>query len=102
LMGGIVGRMFREFAITLSVAVAISMVVSLTTTPMMCAKLLKPEDKRRKHNWIYRLSEGGFERVYEVYASSLRWVLDSTLTSSEPIRPLMWSPASSAGPIPLA
>jgi hydrophobe/amphiphile efflux-1 (HAE1) family protein len=80
LMGGIVGRMFREFAITLSVAVAISMVVSLTTTPMMCAKLLKPEDKRRKHNWIYRLSEGGFERVYEVYASSLRWVLDHQRT----------------------
>src|SRR6202040_3066821 len=53
LMGGIVGRMFREFAITLSVAVAISMIVSLTTTPMMCAKLLKPEEKRRKHNWIY-------------------------------------------------
>jgi hydrophobe/amphiphile efflux-1 (HAE1) family protein len=80
LMGGIVGRMFREFAITLSVAVAISMVVSLTTTPMMCAKLLKPEDKRRKHNWIYRLSEGGFERIYEVYAGSLRWVLDHQRT----------------------
>ena len=56
LMGGIVGRIFREFAITLSVAVAISMVVSLTTTPTMCAKFLKPE-KDRKHNWLYRASE---------------------------------------------
>ena len=53
LMGGIVGRIFREFAVTLSVAVAISMVVSLTTTPMMCAKLLQTE-KRRKHNRLYR------------------------------------------------
>ena len=80
LMGGIVGRMFREFAITLSVAVGISMVVSLTTTPMMCARLLKPEAKRRRHNWIYRASEQGFERVYEVYADSLRWVLEHQRT----------------------
>jgi len=80
LMGGIVGRMFREFAITLSVAVAISLVVSLTTTPMMCARLLKPEEKRRKHNWIYRASESSFERLYEVYASSLRWVLNHQRT----------------------
>ena len=56
LMGGIVGRIFREFAVTLSVAVAISMVVSLTATPMMCAKLLKSE-KGRKHNVLYRASE---------------------------------------------
>ena len=76
LMGGIIGRMFREFAVTLSVAVAISMIVSLTTTPMMCAKLLKPEEKRRKHNWFYRASERTFELFYEVYGGSLRWVLD--------------------------
>jgi multidrug efflux pump len=74
LMGGIVGRMFREFAITLSVAVAISMVVSLTTTPMMCAKLLK-EEKGQKHNWFYRASERGFQWLYDRYASTLRWVL---------------------------
>jgi len=76
LMGGIIGRMFREFAVTLSVAVAISMIVSLTATPMMCAKLLKPEEKRRKHNWLYRASERTFELFYETYGSSLRWVLD--------------------------
>jgi multidrug efflux pump len=75
LMGGIVGRMFREFAVTLSVAVVISLVVSLTTTPAMCAKLLKPDEKGRKHNWLYRLSEGGFDLLYEAYAESLRWVL---------------------------
>ncbi len=47
LMGGIVGRLFREFAITLSTAIVVSMVISLTTTPMMCAHLLKEETKRR-------------------------------------------------------
>jgi multidrug efflux pump len=74
LMGGLVGRMFREFAVTLSVAVAISMIVSLTTTPTMCAKLLKPESGR-KHNFFYRLSERGFEALYEAYATTLGWVL---------------------------
>src|SRR5271154_3171856 len=74
LMGGIVGRLFREFAVTLSVAVGISMVVSLTTTPMMCALFLKPE-KKEKHNWIYRLSERGFEWMHEEYDRGLRWVL---------------------------
>ena len=53
LMGGIVGRLFREFAVTLSTAVAVSMVVSLTTTPMMCAKLLRPE-RDEPHGEFYR------------------------------------------------
>ena len=74
LMGGILGRIFREFAVTLSVAVAISMVVSLTTTPAMCAKFLKPE-KGRKHNWFSRASEKAFQKLYDGYAASLRWVL---------------------------
>jgi len=74
LMGGILGRIFREFAVTLSVAVAISMVVSLTTTPAMCAKFLRTE-KGRKHNWLYRTSERGFQWLHEGYAKSLRWVL---------------------------
>ncbi len=74
LMGGILGRIFREFAVTLSVAVAISMIISLTTTPAMCAKFLKPE-KDRKHNWLGRASEKGFKQLYDGYASSLRWVL---------------------------
>ena len=74
LMGGIVGRLFREFAIVLSVAVAISLVVSLTTTPMLCAKLLKSE-KGKKHNRLYRASERSFDWLHDRYASSLRWVL---------------------------
>ncbi len=74
LMGGIVGRIFREFAVTLSVAVLISMVVSLTTTPMMCSILLK-EQKGRKHGWIYRANEAIFDSMRDGYASSLRWVL---------------------------
>ncbi len=75
LMGGIMGRIFREFAVTLSVAVAISMVVSLTATPMMCSRLLRSGEKQRKHNWLYRASERGFEKLHDGYASSLRWVL---------------------------
>jgi multidrug efflux pump len=78
LMGGIVGRMFREFAATLSVAVAISMIVSLTTTPAMCAKLLK-SDKGRKHNRLYRFSEGIFDHLHQAYAESLHWVLRNQL-----------------------
>src|SRR5579864_2019429 len=74
LMGGILGRIFREFAVTLSVAVAISMLVSLTTTPAMCAKFLKSE-KGQKHGWLGRTSERGFKAMHDGYASSLRWVL---------------------------
>jgi len=74
LMGGILGRIFREFAVTLSAAVAISMVISLTTTPAMCAKFLKSE-KDQKHGWLGRASERGFKAMYDGYASSLRWVL---------------------------
>jgi len=74
LMGGIVGRMFREFAVTLSVAVVISMLVSLTTTPTMCAKLLRSE-KGQKHNALYRFSEAVFDHLHQAYAESLHWVL---------------------------
>ncbi len=74
LMGGIVGRLFREFAVVLTIAIAISMVVSLTTTPMMCARLLKA-DHRTDHNFLYRLSEGTFESIHKFYAKSLRGVL---------------------------
>jgi multidrug efflux pump len=74
LMGGIVGRIFREFAVTLSVAVIISMIVSLTTTPMMCSQLLKKQ-KGRKHNRLYNACEAAFDSIRDGYASSLRWVL---------------------------
>ncbi len=62
LMGGIVGRLFREFAVTLSVAIAVSLLVSLTVTPMMCAKFLRSADKE-KHGRIYRFSEKIFDTM---------------------------------------
>jgi multidrug efflux pump len=74
LMSGIVGRLFREFAITLSTAIVVSMVISLTTTPMMCAYLLKDE-KTVKHGRAYRISERGFTWVHGAYSRSLTWVL---------------------------
>ncbi len=80
MMGGIVGRLFREFAVTLSTSVFVSMVISLTTTPMMCAYLLKNE-RTVKHGRIYMASEKFFDGVLSVYRSSLHWVLDHpTLT----------------------
>ena len=75
LMAGIVGRLFREFAITLSTAIVMSMLVSLTTTPMMCAYILKDESKV-KHGRMYRWSERGFTSLLSGYSRSLKWVLD--------------------------
>src|ERR1700686_3867870 len=74
MMGGIVGRLFREFAVTLSIAIGVSLVVSLTTTPTMCAKFLRPS-KNEKHNIFYRASEWMFERVLAVYTHALKGVL---------------------------
>ena|SRR5690242_2542329 len=74
LMGGIVGRLFREFAVVLSMAIGVSLVVSLTTTPMMCAKFLRAESERR-HGRLYRLSERVFEWGRGSYGAGLRWVL---------------------------
>jgi multidrug efflux pump len=75
LMGGIIGRLFREFAITLSAAILMSMVISLTTTPMMCSRLMRSE-KDIKHGRMYRWSEGLFGTLLSGYRSSLTWVLD--------------------------
>ncbi len=72
LMGGIVGRLFREFAVVLSVAIFISMIVSLTVTPMMCAHLLKVN---HNHGRLYRWSEDFFEWVISTYAAALEVVL---------------------------
>jgi multidrug efflux pump len=74
LMGGIVGRLFREFAMTLSAAIAVSLVVSLTTTPMMCAKFLRSE-RGRAHGPFYRASERVFNGLLGCYERSLSWVL---------------------------
>jgi multidrug efflux pump len=75
LMGGIVGRLFREFAVTLSTAILVSMVISLTTTPMMCAYLLRDE-RTVKHGSIFTASEKCFDWLLSLYRRSLRWVLD--------------------------
>jgi len=76
LMGGIVGRLFREFAVTLSTAIIVSMVISLTTTPMMCAHFLKHK-KDAKHGRIYMASERFFDWVLSLYRRSLHWCLDN-------------------------
>ena len=73
LMGGYVGLLFREFAVTVSVALVLSLLISLTLTPMMCAYLLKPEGKQ--HGWLYRVSERGFDGLLNLYEAGLKIVL---------------------------
>ena len=79
LMGGLVGRLFKEFTVTLSMAVLISMVVSLTTTPMMCALIL-PRTAKTEHGRLYRITEAGFDAMLAFYRVTLdiamryRWV----------------------------
>jgi hydrophobe/amphiphile efflux-1 (HAE1) family protein len=74
LMGGMVGRLFREFAVTLSASILVSMVLSLTTTPMMCAALLK-SGKNGSHGRIYKLSEDVFNGMRRLYEKTLGWAL---------------------------
>jgi len=74
LMGGIVGRLFREFAVTLSVAIGVSLVVSLTTTPMLAGKFLKPYANLHK-GWFYRMGERHLKRLAAEYERGLRWVI---------------------------
>ncbi len=73
MMGGIVGRLFREFAVVLSVAIAVSLAVSLSTTPMMCARFLRHDEG--KHGRLYNFAERSFERLVRGYDLGLRWVL---------------------------
>jgi multidrug efflux pump len=81
LMGGIVGRLFREFAVTLSIAIGVSLLVSLTTTPTMCAQFLRPPKKDEKRNRLYRASEWVFDTTLKTYSHALRWVLDYQLVT---------------------
>jgi multidrug efflux pump len=75
MMGGIVGRLFREFAVTLSIAIGVSLLVSLTVTPTMCAKFLHPSESGKRHNAFYRSSEWFFDNLLETYRHALKWVL---------------------------
>ena len=81
LMGGIVGRLFREFAVTLSIAIGVSLLVSLTTTPTMCAKFLRPPAKDERHNIFYRGSEWVFDKALATYDHALKWVLKYQLAT---------------------
>ena len=76
-MGGIVGRLLNEFAVTIVIAVLISGIVSLTLTPMLCARMIKSaqEEHAKRHNWFYRASERGFDAMQRGYGSSLKWSL---------------------------
>ncbi|HMD42809.1 MAG TPA: efflux RND transporter permease subunit [Candidatus Acidoferrum sp.] len=78
LMGGIVGRLFREFAITLSTAILVSMVISLSTTPMMCAYLLRNQHSQ-KHGRLYMATERMFDGILAFYRHTLHWVLDNSV-----------------------
>src|SRR6202043_3101813 len=73
LMSGYVGLLFREFAVTVSVSLVLSLLISLTLTPMMCSRLLKPE--RKEHGWLYRMSERGFDGLLHAYEAGLKVVL---------------------------
>ncbi len=73
-MSGVVGKLFHEFAVTLSVAVIVSAVISLTLTPMMCGRLLRPVSAERP-GWPARMAEAGFERLLALYRVTLIWVL---------------------------
>jgi hydrophobe/amphiphile efflux-1 (HAE1) family protein len=80
MMGGIVGRLFREFAVTLSAAIAVSLIVSLTTTPAMCAQLLKSLHEEQKHGRAYQASQKVFDGILKVYGIGLGWVLRHQFT----------------------
>jgi multidrug efflux pump len=79
-MGGLIGRLFHEFAVTLSVAILVSLVVSLTLTPMLCGQFLKAEDRSRRRGLIDRLSERGFNAMHNFYERTLKWVLQHEYT----------------------
>ncbi len=80
LMGGYVGKLFQEFAITITASLMLSLIISLTLTPMMCARLLK-DDSRKQHGWLYLLFERGFDSLLAVYARGLRVVLRHRFTT---------------------
>jgi hydrophobe/amphiphile efflux-1 (HAE1) family protein len=75
LMGGLIGRLFHEFAVTLSMAILVSAVVSLTLTPMLCSRLLQEEKREQHRGWFYRATEKAFSGMLAIYSGSLRWVL---------------------------
>ena len=84
-MGGIVGRLLHEFAVTIIVAIFISGLVSVTLTPMLCARILRREQGER-HNAFYRFSENSFNHLRDAYDRSLRWSIAHRPGHSRPVR----------------
>jgi multidrug efflux pump len=74
-MGGIIGRQFHEFSVTLSVAILISAVVSLTLTPMLCSRWMRKETEQQRQHWFFRRTEAAFDAMLNFYRNTLRWVL---------------------------
>ncbi|MFF7709173.1 efflux RND transporter permease subunit [Pseudomonas sp. NPDC007930] len=81
LLGGIVGRLFREFAVTLSVALLISMLVSLSLTPVLCVAFLRHASPRQRTPWLYRMIERGLDELQSLYLAGLAWVLRHRLVT---------------------
>jgi hydrophobe/amphiphile efflux-1 (HAE1) family protein len=79
-MGGLIGRLFHEFAVTLSVAILVSLVVSLTLTPMLCGQFLTAEHPARRGGWFDRISERAFHSMHNFYERTLKWVLQHEYT----------------------
>ncbi len=79
-MGGLIGRLFHEFAVTLSVAILVSGIVSLTLTPMLCSRFLRRDNPQEKRSRFHRASESAFDAVHKFYARTLKWVLDHEYT----------------------
>jgi HAE1 family hydrophobic/amphiphilic exporter-1 len=75
-LGGLIGRLFQEFAVTIAVAILVSGFVSLTLTPMLCSRWLKPHEQEERHGRVYRVIEGAWERSLSAYERSLGWVMD--------------------------
>jgi hydrophobe/amphiphile efflux-1 (HAE1) family protein len=76
-MGGVIGRLLHEFSLTIVIAVLVSGIVSVTLTPMLCSRLLKPstQEHAKRHNWFYRISERSFDGIQNAYAVSLQWAM---------------------------
>ena len=87
-MGGLIGRLFHEFAVTLSVAILVSMVVSLTLTPMLCGQFLKAEDHSRRRGLIDRLSERGFNAMHKFYERNIEVGAPARIHDADCYRPL--------------
>ena len=101
-MGGILGRLFREFAVTITVAILVSGLVSISFTPMLCSRFLRAHDPAEKHNWLYRATGSAFDAMYRAYAWSLRGVLRHRYIMGWSSWWCWWAPSTCIGSSPRA